>query len=453
MGFHANAMKTHFISAYSYYPKYNLSQNNQKQNIQTNSINCSRSYSLQPSFTAARPVDSLIRVLHLDPLLHFEKFTKDEYLRLSQAEIEKLRVRSFNFLKKSNIDAVNAFDDIHSVVHAVLKDSFDKFFGAGNYVVITLGRSLSTVGKALGYRIGEENVVNMPMSWARRFLPESTRVGDHFDVYRKILSKNEHIGRFLTCLDNIGLNKEKVLSSGKNYVIMDYCSSGDSLKGAEFLFRSDYVWGPEAKVYTVDILRALEKYDMPKLNMYRSDLDTPLKMDALPLLSKSFCASHLKAYAQINRALSLGDTEDAMNAVVARYNREEYGLMTFRMLDNAMNPKGNYSPKLKPCGEFSLSSQKVEPWHDYVTQAESDIRNDIQRIGFQLIKLDAMEDWSKYSKLRMRLTENYNDLTDYYNTYKSNPYSLLSYYESRAQINECLKQADAILKDRSIFAR
>ena len=77
MGFHAYAMKTQFISAYNYYPKYNLSQK-QQQNIQTTQPVSNVQIKNQVNFTGNRPVDFLIRNLHLDPLLHFSKFSKEE---------------------------------------------------------------------------------------------------------------------------------------------------------------------------------------------------------------------------------------------------------------------------------------------------------------------------------------------------------------------------------------
>ena len=238
MGFHANAMKTQFISAYNYYPKYNLSQKQQQSNRQVSTLTPNTSPKAQVSFTGSRPIDLLIRGLHLDPLMHFEKFTKEEYLRLTPAEIKSLRARSFKVIKDSLSIGVNAFDDVHSVSSVILQDMFDNFFGKGKYVVITLGRSLSTVGKALGYRIGEENVVNLPMSWSRRFKPDTTRTCDHFSIYQKINSHQEGLDKFLAYLGKLGLNRDKVLSSGKSYVLMDYCFSGDSMKGAEFLFKS-----------------------------------------------------------------------------------------------------------------------------------------------------------------------------------------------------------------------
>ena len=131
MGFHAYAMKTHFISAYNYYPKHNLSQKEQQANIPVTRPVSNIQPKAQVNFTGSRTVDFLIRNLHLDPLYHFSKYSKEEYARLSLPEIEKLRARSLEVIKDSNFDALNALDDIHTIVPIALKDLFDNFLGAG----------------------------------------------------------------------------------------------------------------------------------------------------------------------------------------------------------------------------------------------------------------------------------------------------------------------------------
>lgn len=445
MGFHAYAMKTHLISAYSYYPKYNLSQENKEYITQTKPMKTGVQNKTQVSFTGMRPVDFLIRKFGVDPLYHFCKYSKEEYLRLSLSEIQNLRKRSADVINSSTSDSIRAIDDIHSIIPTTLKDTFDKFFGEGKYVVITIGRSLSTIGKALGCKIGEENVINLPMSWSRRFLPETTRVSDHFSVYNNICHK-EGLDKFLEYLEKLGLGKEQAKQSGKSYVLMDYCCSGDSLKGAEFLFKSDYVWGPSAKVYAVDVLSALEKYDIP---MFDS-----VQMDPIALISKTLCASHLKLYSEVGRVLTLGETESSVKRI--RFSdkllHKDEELIRFRMLDSALRPQTFPTPKLKMSeGEFQLSGQRVEPWHNYITQAESDIRNDIQRVNYQIMKLDASDNYG--TKIRRELESLYNDLTDYYNTYKRNPYALISYYGSRNKIQTKLLDVESSLQGKGIFAQ
>ena len=122
------------------------------------------------------------------------------------------------------------------------------------------------------------------------------------------------------------------------------------------------------------------------------------------------------------------------------------------MLDSALRPQTFPTPKLKMSeGEFQLSGQRVEPWHNYITQAESDIRNDIQRVNYQIMKLDASDNYG--TKIRRELESLYNDLTDYYNTYKRNPYALISYYGSRNKIQTKLLDVESSLQGKGIFAQ
>lgn len=451
MGFHAIAMKTQILSTYNYNQKYNTYRSNTNHNYKTKTINPNIKYSPQVNFTGNRPIDFLIRNLHLDPLLHFEKFTKEEYSRLSKSEIEKLRHKFKNIIDHSNDLALKSFDEVHNICPAILQDMFDKFFGAGEYVIITLGRSLSTIGKALGYRIGEDKVINMPMSWARRFTPESTRVESHFTIYNKLCTQ-EGLYNFQEYLNKLNLSKKQVEQSGKNYILMDFCYSGDSLKGAEFLFKSDYVWGPNANIFAVDFLEALSKYEMP--TMKHSYLVAGTDNDNL--LYRVFCGSKFKSYTQIRRATTLGETERASLTPIPKDKKanKERELMWFRLLDNAMQPQNltNIKPK-KENNNPSVFIQKIAPWNDSKKQAETDLRNDIQRVNYHIIKLDALDNWDdkNIKNLRRDLFQSYSYLTDFYNTYENNPYSIIEYYNLRNKIHHIIKNAESILTDTNIY--
>ncbi len=448
MGFHASAMKTQFLSTYNYYQKYYTYRQNSNQDNKIKPIKPNTRPETQVSFIGKRYADFFIRSFNLNPILHFEKFTKSEYARLSSNEIQQLRQNFTKMVKKSNDLALFAFDDIHNICPVILKDMFDKFFGAGEYVVITLGRSLSTIGKALGYKLGEDKVINIPMSWARRFAPESTRIEDHFTVYNKLLTE-EGLYQFKNYLSKLGLSKTQVETSGKNYILMDYCFSGTSLKGAEFLFKSDYIWGPNAKIFAVDFLEALSKYNIPNMK------NSFIPMSPESLLYRTFCGSRLKSYSFVSRALRLDKTEKAsmIPTLINRNIEKERNLVWFKLLDNAMQPQNIEVPERKVKLDNSISIQKVAPWSDSIKQAETDIRNDIQRVNFQIIKIDALDNWENktINKLRKDLIESYNFLTDFYNTYQNNPYSIIEYYHLRNKIHGIIKNAESTLPNTGIY--
>ncbi|MCR5266420.1 MAG: hypothetical protein K6E29_07495 [Cyanobacteria bacterium RUI128] len=143
----------------------------------------------------------------------------------------------------------------HDLTANCIKDELNQKFGEGNYIVIPIGRSLSSIGKCLGNKIGDERVKPLPMSRAPRFLdldkPDSKfealeRTDADFDILKKYL-------------DSIGLSKEEVKKSNKHYIFIDYCNTGRSLAGVKKLFESDKMWGHNDNVQFEDIFNLLPK--------------------------------------------------------------------------------------------------------------------------------------------------------------------------------------------------
>lgn len=143
----------------------------------------------------------------------------------------------------------------HDLTANCIKDKLNQEFGEGNYIVIPVGRSLSSIGKCLGNKIGDEQVKPLPMSRAQRFLdldkPDSKfealeRTDADFDVLKKYLN-------------SIGLSQEEVKKSRKHYIFIDYCNTGRSLAGVKKLFESDKMWGHNDNVLFENIFNLLPK--------------------------------------------------------------------------------------------------------------------------------------------------------------------------------------------------
>ena len=99
MGFHTYKMKTHFISANNYLPKYNLSTRTNN-NYQTMTQNKTCGDSCEINFTGKQSIkDIIIKKLNLNPIYHFKKFTLEEYSKLSQTEIATLRAKYDKIIK------------------------------------------------------------------------------------------------------------------------------------------------------------------------------------------------------------------------------------------------------------------------------------------------------------------------------------------------------------------
>ena len=199
----------------------------------------------------------------------------------------------------------------NEIVAEQIKKVLNDKLGIGNYIVIPIGRSLSSIGKCLGYKIGEDNVKSLPMSRGWRFL-NLEKCKEDFDAFSKYL-------------DSVGLSKEEVEKSNKHYVFIDYCCSGDSLRGVKNLFESK-ICGHRDNVQFKNLFDFLPKeldYKIDKFGTtFFEDLEDRLKYGAF------------KKYSQVKECIFLADTEKKV------IKPEEYDLQTqvfyFKLLENEM---------------------------------------------------------------------------------------------------------------------
>lgn len=188
------------------------------------------------------------------PTLNNLKLTLAEYRQLPKAEIDNINKAIDKFIENKSYmkyeesfhtanghwftyyhDAWRNFYEylkLHDIAANRIKEELDYNFGEGNYVVISIGRSLSSIFKCLGYKIGEENVIQLPMSEAGRFTP-----------YKVAKLKQEAIDALTDYLASKGMSGEAVETSGKKYIFADFRATGDSMRGAKTLFKSDRVFG------------------------------------------------------------------------------------------------------------------------------------------------------------------------------------------------------------------
>lgn len=143
----------------------------------------------------------------------------------------------------------------HDLTANCIKDKLNQEFGEGNYVVIPIGRSLSSIGKCLGNKIGDERVKPLPMSSAARFLDIDSADSKFYGLERT----DADFDMLKKYLDSMGLSKEEVKKSGKHYIFVDYCNTGRSLAGVKKLFESDKIWGHNDNVQFENIFNLLPK--------------------------------------------------------------------------------------------------------------------------------------------------------------------------------------------------
>lgn len=189
--------------------------------------------------------DKFITKLHLNPMWHFREFSPEEYSKLTDRELRILRKRYQKLQAKDN-EKYTAIETSNCKLASGMYEHFNRLYGKGKYTVIVIGRSLSLAGKALSYLIGADNVKNIPLSFAQQYTSS----------HAITLANNKGLLKgFVEFLDGIGLGKKDIAKSNKHkFILIDYCYSGYSLRGANCLLQSDYVYGRRKNIKTSDVI-------------------------------------------------------------------------------------------------------------------------------------------------------------------------------------------------------
>lgn len=252
-----------------------------------------------------------------DPLRKFSKYSIEEYNSLSERDLSILRQR-YNYLTESYRGGFyKNVEIIHDKSSEMIKASLDSKYGEGQYKVVTVGRSMSSIGKVLGYKIGEENVINIPMSSCQRYANPMYLEG--------LCQDNKKLEPLKTFLESVGLGKEAVINSDKKLVLMDYCCTGDSLCGTKMLF--DNLYDGAENIVTENPLKLIN--------------DIELKRS----LSRIFVSSSYKPYSFVNKARLLSEIPTSF--VDTKMSKEEVKLVWFKLLDNEMINKKSKIEDLK----------------------------------------------------------------------------------------------------------
>lgn len=303
---------------YSYYR--NLFKQQNYNNSKINTKTC---------FTGLFPLehDVLIKSLQNNPLNNFERFTIKEYLKLRPQQLQVLRKE---YSKIQDVNLYNQYEITHDVTASCTKAVLDKFFGESNYVVIPIGRSLSSIGKVLGYKIGENNVKNIPLSNAKRY---NIWADLHHDAY-----ETKEIEMFTQYLKSIGLDEDVVKNSGKKYVLTDYCSTGYSLSGAKKLFK--FIFGKDNEnIFAFDITRFFDFIDK-KAFLQNNKID--INFVRAKLESNLFCSKY-KIFSTVNHCKQL--SKAVCSEKDLSQDIRSVKLFRFKLLDNEMlNPESQRIP-------------------------------------------------------------------------------------------------------------
>lgn len=436
------------ISPINYYN--NLKQNTSKADAKP-SFNYYASGTTTPkSIAFSGGLDYFINKLSKNPLKHFKNFSIQEYNNLSPSAMCRLR-KEYQKLQYTDPYLYTTMADVHNFAATAMQVVFDSRFGKNNYVVIPIGRSLSSIGKVLGYRIGENNVINIPMSDAKRF--SSSLYSRQYKECIQNIKSGEKLDDLLKYLNTHNLSRKDIETGGKNYILTDYCVSGLSLDGAEQLLKSELVWGNKKNnIYSVDFIKLLDNitYD-------QNSLPNPLQIytNINRKIKNTLYESEYKQFSFVGTANYFSSMLAASPERIIPFADKATKLAWFHLLDTEMQYKGvnKYSIQLsekKPLSE--LSGQKVEPWNDILSQYEYDLRNDLMEVNKTIMKFEEINfnDISprtekQYRKNRLNLYSIYNTLAELYRQ-NSNTSKISNYYLFKQKTIDELKKINEYLE-------
>ena len=294
-------------------------------------------YKLQynyPTFQAGYIGDIFIKKdLPIDKL---KQFTLSEYRQLSKSEISSINAMIDGIIQnktwknasdntifdnaghmfifyKNTWDNFNDYLKYHDIVATEMKSRLEEDYGAGNFVVISIGRSVSSICKCLGYKIGEENIIQLPLSRASRFCYP----------YNFSKLKQEAIDILTNYMASMGMTKKAVQTSGKKYIFTDYRNFGATMAATERLFTSDRMFGNTDNMKFNDILKLLH-YDY----FHTDELSYQQLFDTLANLK-------FKSLSVVNMCDNLFRTAKSV------YKPEDWDLLLksfyFKFMDNEVN--------------------------------------------------------------------------------------------------------------------
>ena len=317
-------------------------------------------------------------------LAKLDKITKEEYNTLTEQEKEALRSYSLT-LTNCDRNTIKTDVEAHYYMANAVKTMMDKQFGKGNYVIIPVGRSLSSLGKLLELQIGKDNVKNIPLSTLQRYY-KSAEDGfeENIGAISNFTSK-DGFKDFKEYLSSIGLDRETVENSGKNYVIMDFSHTGQSLSAARDILTCDELLGNSKRnVHAVSINQVFDLIMENVFECHRSMI-SKIKGDLGGSLYKtySFVGKLDGQLTDLSKAVDYKLSAQEYHPRVCEHIIKMHKIFGFNLLDT------EFSGQEKPCqheltfvnDKKSYPNQERYFWYDSKeTQLFEETRQDAKEI-------------------------------------------------------------------------
>ncbi len=165
---------------------------------------------------------------------------------INQKSVQNLPQEVKQFLRQVTPKRLKELAQMNCFAAEKVKSELDKQYGQNNWIMIAIGRSLSSIAETLG-KMGI-NIKILPLSQIKQLDLNSEWVQDELNIYKAFL--NFHMG-----LSKYDLEKNK----DKKFIIMDYAYTGESIKKAEELLRKDDFLGDSPNLLSKTINEILGK--------------------------------------------------------------------------------------------------------------------------------------------------------------------------------------------------
>ncbi len=149
----------------------------------------------------------------------------EKYYQFSVKDFKKLSPLKYNALK---FHTSTKFQNELKVMEDMVEMSekwLDEKYGKGNWVFVSIGRSLEELADSLSYKGHDTKIFPISGIYDSGLNAEGIAQQKSFEIYEEFLKK-------------IGISKEAIEKDGRNYLFTDYCDTGATIQTVKKLLKN-----------------------------------------------------------------------------------------------------------------------------------------------------------------------------------------------------------------------
>lgn len=171
---------------------------------------------------------------------------------MTYENVSRTNEKTRQFLRENSPVRLKELAQMNCFAAEKIKNKLDEKYGKNNYVLIAVGRSISSIAELMGQMGADTKII--PLSGLRR--------GDIDNI------PQDSLRTYKSFLAQIGLSKTDLKNNkDKTYIIMDYTHYGNSLEKAEKLLKKDEMLGNANNLISLPVSEFLgNDYEMMRYN-------------------------------------------------------------------------------------------------------------------------------------------------------------------------------------------